>query len=255
MERRDFCARNMRRSGLLESFLVMSVTSVLVIRFFLAVTGYPQLGRAGLHIAHMLWGGLFMVVAIVLLLSFLGRRIQFLAACLGGIGFGTFIDELGKFITSDNNYFYQPTVALIYLIFLCLLFSIRELESRTYLSKQERLANTIDILKQGVLHDLHEGDKIKALRLLRSEEAHDPRWRLLSEIVEQMPVVSPSSPGLLARIANKAKGLYLRLILSSQFRIIVISVFTGYMLLFTLLLLVTLLSISRMQWGSFTTSF
>jgi len=29
-----------------------------------------------------------------------------------------FIDELGKFITSDNNYFFQPTISLIYIVFI-----------------------------------------------------------------------------------------------------------------------------------------
>ena len=38
-----------------------------------------------------------------------GQTRQALAAIVGGAGFGTFIDELGKFITSDNDYFFRPT--------------------------------------------------------------------------------------------------------------------------------------------------
>ena len=52
------------------------VTTILVIRTQLWLTNYPQLGGHGLHIAHLLWGGLFMLVAIGLLLTFLGRRIR-----------------------------------------------------------------------------------------------------------------------------------------------------------------------------------
>jgi hypothetical protein len=94
--------------------------SILVIRAFLASTCYPQLGGHGLHIAHMLWGGLLMLIALVLLLAFIGRYLQSSAALLGGIGFGTFIDELGKFISSNNNYFFHPAIPLIYIVFVLL---------------------------------------------------------------------------------------------------------------------------------------
>jgi len=139
MKLRRLFLRNRQLNSLLELFLVASVSSVLVIRFMLAASGYPQLGNSSLHIAHMLWGGLLMLVALVLLLSFLGRRIQVLAALLGGIGFGTFVDELGKFITRDTNYFYQPTIALIYCIFIVLLLSFQKLDRRLYSSPQECL--------------------------------------------------------------------------------------------------------------------
>jgi hypothetical protein len=51
-----------------ETLIIASVATVLVIRTQLGLTRYAQLGRHGLHIAHLLWGGLFMLLAIGLLL-------------------------------------------------------------------------------------------------------------------------------------------------------------------------------------------
>src|SRR5438093_1186706 len=58
-------------ADLLDTFLVSAIATVVIIRIFLEATGYPQLGGGGLHIAHVLWGGLGMLVAIALLLLFL----------------------------------------------------------------------------------------------------------------------------------------------------------------------------------------
>lgn len=70
-----------------------------------------------------------MCSALILALSFSGKRILQTVAVVGGIGFGTFLDELGKFVTSDNNYFFQPTIAIVYLIFVALFFLFRLIES------------------------------------------------------------------------------------------------------------------------------
>ena len=56
MKRRRQVVRTLGLSSVLETFFIASITSILVIRLFLAATGYPQLGGQGLHIAHMLWG-------------------------------------------------------------------------------------------------------------------------------------------------------------------------------------------------------
>ena len=68
--------RSIRARDLLEVFFVSAVTSLLAVRFYLYIAGYPQIGGNGLHIAHMLWGGFLMLAAITLLLGFIGRRTQ-----------------------------------------------------------------------------------------------------------------------------------------------------------------------------------
>lgn len=132
--------RDERAGDLLEMMLVIAVVTVLCIRGFLRLTGYPQLGGGGLHIAHMLWGGLGMLAAIVLLLSFWNPAMRQFCAFLAGVGFGFFIDELGKFITSDNDYFFQPTIALMYILFVALFLSIRMIH-RSPLTAGEVAAN------------------------------------------------------------------------------------------------------------------
>ena len=120
-----------------ELLVFIAVATILAIRGFLALTGYPQLGGGGLHIAHMLWGGLFMLVAIALLLVFWNPAMRRIAAVVAGIGFGFFIDELGKFVTADNDYFFKPTAAVLYLLFLGLWGFARWLRSGIPLDAEE----------------------------------------------------------------------------------------------------------------------
>lgn len=130
-------------------FLAITVLTVLVTRAALALTGFPQLGGDGLHIAHVLWGGLLMAVALVAALSWAGPVVRPLVAVVGGIGFGLFIDEVGKFVTDDNDYFYEPTAALIYVVIVLLVLAA-ELIHRRSRDPHELLAAATDLAVAGM---------------------------------------------------------------------------------------------------------
>jgi hypothetical protein len=145
-QERPGIVRDSDAGSYLERFLVCAILSMLAIRAYLRLTGYPQIGGRGLHIAHMLWGGAMMVGAVFILLACLGRRAKQFAATLAGIGFGFFIDELGKFITRDNNYFFRPTFGIIYLIFVALYLLSRAIARLRPLSRREYLVNAVDMV-------------------------------------------------------------------------------------------------------------
>src|SRR3954454_4039341 len=101
----------------LKVLVVSGVVTVLATRTFLAVTGYPKLGGSGgIHVAHMLWGGLLMLGGLFLLLALLGETARRWGAVVGGVGFGLFIDEVGKLV-NQAGYFYRPAAGIIYLVF------------------------------------------------------------------------------------------------------------------------------------------
>ena len=125
----------------LEILLITAIATILGIRVYLHVTGYPQIGGGTLHIAHMLWGGLSMMVALVILLTFWNPSLRRMAAVFAGIGWGTFIDELGKFITKDNDYFFQPTFAVLYILFMVMFFIFRSLTHISSFSARELEVN------------------------------------------------------------------------------------------------------------------
>ena len=197
----------MEFGSLHDTLLITGVATILVIRTQLWLTNYPQLGGAGLHIAHLLWGGLFMLLAIGLLLTFLGRGVRRAAAIVGGVGFGFFIDELGKFITADNNYFYRPAAALIYLIFIGLFALTRALQRRERLDSPDEVANAVELLGEAARGDLDEGERRRALALLDHADPTNPlvpHLRGVLELVQVRPARSPARPALAVERVRRA---------------------------------------------------
>ncbi len=159
--------RNSDAGEFIEVFLIGAALSVLVVRSLLALTDYPTIGGGSLHVAHMLWGGLLMMAAIITLLAFVDRHVQELAAAIAGIGFGVFIDEIGKFLTADNNYFFRPAIALIYVIFIGLFLLARAVLAGPRLDQRGSLANAMDLLKDGLDGTIEKRSRVHALLLLR----------------------------------------------------------------------------------------
>jgi hypothetical protein len=98
--------------------LVTFALTVVALRGILELTGYAQIGNDTVHIAHVLWGGLALFAAALLLLAISNRWALGLGAVLSGGGVGLFIDEVGKFITQSNNYFTPAAAPIIYALFL-----------------------------------------------------------------------------------------------------------------------------------------
>jgi hypothetical protein len=208
-----------------DTFLIFAVATIIVIRLELWYTNYPQVGGGGLHIAHLLYGGALMVVVIALLLSFLGRRWRMPSAILGGIGFGLFIDELGKFITEDNDYFFKPAAAVIYMIFIVLFLITRAMQNRRGLTPREYLVNAIDILAEAARRDLDEHQRRRALDMLERADPDDPLVAPARRLLHEIEAAPAPEPRFYTRWALAARERYFGLVDTSWFPRVIGGVF------------------------------
>jgi hypothetical protein len=223
--RSHYFIRNIDADSYFENFLIAAVSSILLIRFFLTITGNPSLGGENFHIAHMLWGGLIMSIAISILLSFLNGTTDHLSSILGGIGFGVFIDELGKFITRDNNYFFQPTIAIIYVIFIILFLISRLIPKYKAYTQKEYLINAIEILKDAVVDDLDKEEKKLARQYLRKADTDDPIVKTLQKLFNEIETIPSPTPSIITKIIRFFRKEYHRLMISRTFFIALFSIF------------------------------
>jgi hypothetical protein len=192
----------------LEWFLISAITMILVIRTQLWLTNYPQLGGGGLHIAHLLYGGIFMLIAIWVGLIYLNRGGRSASAIIGGIGFGFFIDELGKFITSDNNYFYKPAAGIIYIVFIILFLVIRELSRRQVLDQKTALANAMSFLPATITGEFRRDELEIANQLLDQSDPDDPRVARIRGYFKDAALAPQKEP---SRFAQFIEGTHERI--------------------------------------------
>jgi hypothetical protein len=196
--------RNVEFTQLFDAFFVTAITTILAVRFYLKLTGYPQIGGSALHVAHILPGSLLMLTSILVLLSAVNRAARGFAAVVAGVGFGLVWDELGKFITKNNNYFFHATPGLIYLTFVTLYLIVRYSAQRRF-TQNDYMANVLDLLKDASINELDAREYEHAKQLL----AHvSPRHTLYAPTKTMLELVKPSPTrraSLLDRMINGVK--------------------------------------------------
>jgi len=193
----------------LELMLLSFAASVGVTRLLLEITGYPSLATGQLHIAHVLWGGLLLFGSALLPVVFANRWVYAAAAVGAGVGAGLFMDEVGKFITQSNDYFYPAAAPIIYAFFLLavLLYTEvrrpkpRDVRTELYMALEgleEVLDRDLNAAERSALetrlhHVINTADDTAAVRLAR---------HLLDYVRSDAVQVAEDSPGWFERLTR-----------------------------------------------------
>ena len=204
------------RRGDAEKYLRYTLLSfaltVTLVRLFLEITGYPQLGGGKLHIAHVLWGGLVLFSAVLLSLILTNRWAYSLSAILAGIGVGLFIDEVGKFITQSNDYFYPAAAPIIYAFFLLMVWIYLHVRRPPALSIRDELYRALGEMGEVLDHDLESEERKdleKRLERIAQHAEHADYRRLarrLQEFIDSESLqVIPDRIGAFERFINYAQ--------------------------------------------------
>ncbi len=203
--------------------------SVSVTRLFLELSGYPQLGNAELHIAHVLWGGLALMAAALLSLLFANRRVLDISAIFTGIGMGLFIDEVGKFITQNNDYFYPAAAPIVYVFFLITLWIYIMARSRRKQSARSILYEVVAVLGEYLDKDLSTVEKqrvVEQLQQARALDADQEYTALLTSLHDffdnEQVLLVEHHDDFLARLKNKYEKIEQQHLPRKTFRRVVV---------------------------------
>jgi hypothetical protein len=194
--------------------LLSFAASVSLTRLFLQLTGYPKLGSGSLHIAHVLWGGLLLFASALLPLILANRWVYDVSALTAGIGVGLFIDEVGKFITQNNDYFYPPAAPIIYAFFLVTVLVYLQVRRPASLEPRAELYHALEEIVEVLDRDLdvQERDNLdkRLISIANQAEKYPDLASLASELQKflhnQILVVVPFQPTLLERYQSRVNS-------------------------------------------------
>jgi hypothetical protein len=192
--------------------LVSCALTIALTRLFLVLTGYPQIGGSTFHLAHALWGGLALFIAGIMALVVENRGAAVIVALLTGIGFGLFVDEVGKFITQKNDYFFPLAAPIIYASLLLILV-FTELARRYQLRSPRAHLLAVISLSQTIADGTVTRTEITAMenhiRQARSGSLDDASAALIAGIEASMALADQVDDpfAFAARAARKVRTL------------------------------------------------
>lgn len=221
-----------RRRGA-ERYLQLTVlsfaASVSLTRLILELTGYPQLGNETLHIAHVLYGGVILYAASLLPLLYANRWAYTWSAILSGVGVGLFIDEVGKFITQNNDYFFPAAAPIIYAFFLLTVLIYVRIKKEPKMDTRGELYTVMEILQEVLDHSIEQAEHDEMRRRLDNIilTTENPNYRKLAVELEDFVDSDALTPveenaNLFDRIIAMWSTLEERYITETRFRAVLI---------------------------------
>ncbi len=185
------------------SYLVLTIAAFAVtvagVRWYLDLAGYPTVGGGELHIAHALWGGLALFIAALLPLLYSGQRTLQISALLAGLGAGLFIDEIGKFMTTSNDYFYAPAAPIIYGSIL-LLVLLWVLVRRRGVDGYDASGAVIEALADGLDGNLTAQDRRRVIDQMLAAQVRTAEPSAEADRLAEMLLAALESPAMDARL-------------------------------------------------------
>jgi hypothetical protein len=156
-------------------------------------------------------------VAVLLPLAFANRWALPASALLGGMGIGLFIDEVGKFITQANDYFFPPALSIVYGFFLLTVFVYLYFRRPQHPDPRQAMYRAFEGLQDALDGDLDtaEAARIETQLAIAANSDRDEMVSLAEALSGFLQVekqhLSTAEPGLWKRMVTRVDSLGRRL--------------------------------------------
>jgi len=212
--------------------MIWGVVSFLSIRLYLNLMNWPMVGGEVWHIAHILWGGLGMLIGGLVNFMFYGKKAKKLSATFTGLGLGLFIDEAGKFLSKDNDYFFQPAVMIIYVLFVGLFLVYKYVGRQQIKSEATLLHSILEDFEDIIRDDLDKREKERLIERIEKLSSSQNRTYLkvyngLRRIVNEVEAKEVPTANKLVSIYKNGKNWLMKRFLNKRYFKATLLMFAG----------------------------